>query len=169
VLLGVGIVAAGALVGIPSLEATGSASTLGVIAPWIAVALFGVGIVVYQCGPRRSLGWILVVLYVAYGAQVLGAVFFGGVLSALIGALVVTPVTAIVARQRSGPAALVSFLPAFWLLVPGALGLVGVASVLGGEATGSSSLVTTLATMVSISLGVLAGTALSSRIGRPVL
>ncbi|WP_157421483.1 threonine/serine exporter ThrE family protein [Agromyces sp. Leaf222] len=169
VLLGVGIVAAGALIGIPALAATGSASTLGVIAPWIAVALFGVGIVVYQCGPRRSLGWILVVLYVAYGAQVLGAVFFGGVLSALIGALVVTPVTAIVARQRSGPAALVSFLPAFWLLVPGALGLVGVATVLGGEATGSSSLITTLATMVSISLGVLAGTALSSRIGRPVL
>ncbi|SFR67613.1 Uncharacterized membrane protein YjjP, DUF1212 family [Agromyces sp. CF514] len=169
VLLAVGVVAAGALVGIPSVAVSGSATTLGVLAPWIAVALFGVGIVVYKCGPWSSLGWILVVLYVAYGAQVLGSVFFGGVLSSLIGALVVTPVTVIVARQRSGPAPLVSFMPAFWLLVPGALGLVGVATALGGDTTGSSALITTLATMVAISLGVLAGTAVSSRFGRPVL
>jgi uncharacterized membrane protein YjjP (DUF1212 family)/uncharacterized membrane protein YjjB (DUF3815 family) len=169
VLLAVGIIAAGALVGIPSLEVASSATTLGVVAPWIAVAMFGVGIVVYQCAPRRSLGWILVVLYVAYGAQVLGAVFFGGVLSALIGALVAMPVTALVARAPSGPAPLVSFMPAFWLLVPGALGLVGVASVLGGDSAGSASLVTTISTIVGISLGVLAGTAVSSRLGRPIL
>ncbi|WP_157428010.1 threonine/serine ThrE exporter family protein [Agromyces salentinus] len=169
VLLAVGIVAAGALVGIPSLEVSTSATTLGIVAPWIAVAMFGVGIVVYQCAPWSSFGWILLVLYVAYGAQVLGAVFFGGVLSALIGALVATPVTVLVARRPSGPAALVSFMPAFWLLVPGALGLVGVASVLGGDASGSDSLVTTVSTIVGISLGVLAGTAISSRLGRPVL
>ncbi|GAA1511447.1 uncharacterized membrane protein YjjP (DUF1212 family)/uncharacterized membrane protein YjjB (DUF3815 family) [Agromyces terreus] len=169
VLLAIGIVAAGALVGIPSLEVAPSSTGLGVVAPWIAVALFGVGIVVYKCANRASLGWILVVLYVAYGAQVLGAVFFGGVLSALIGALVAMPVAVLVARRPHGPSALVSFMPAFWLLVPGALGLVGVASVLGGDAGGSASLITTTATVVGISLGVLAGTAVSSRLGRPVL
>ena len=74
-----------------------------------------------------------VVLYVAYGAQVLGDVLFDGVLSALVGAAAMTPVAVIIARQRTGPPALVSFLPAFWLLVPGALGLIGVASVLYGD------------------------------------
>ena len=78
-------------------------------------------------------------------------------LSAFVGALCVTPVTALVARQPSGPAALVSFTPAFSLLVPGALGLLGVADVLGGDSTAAASLVATLSTMVAIALGVLAG------------
>lgn len=169
VLLAAGIVAAGALVGVPGFDFEEQPDALGPIAPWIAVAVFGVGIVVHQCAPRRSLGWILLVVYVAYGAQVLGDIFLGGVLSALVGALVVTPITAIVARQPRGPAALVSFMPAFWLLVPGALGLVGVASVLTGDVNGMSTLVTTISTMVAIALGVLAGSALTSRMQRPAL
>ena len=65
--------------------------------------------------------------------------------------------------------ALVSFTPAFWLLVPGALGLVGVADVLGGDSAAGASLVATLATMVAIALGVLAGSSLSNRMRRPAL
>ncbi|WP_448808109.1 threonine/serine ThrE exporter family protein [Agromyces bauzanensis] len=169
VLLAAGIVTAGALVGVPDIDFTEHPEALGPIAPWIAVAVFGVGIALHQCAPRRSLPWILLVLYVAYGAQVIGDLFLGGVLSAFVGALVVTPVTALVARQPSGPAALVSFVPAFWLLVPGALGLVGVADVLGGDGSGPNSLVTTLATMVAIALGVLAGSVVSNRMQRPPL
>lgn len=168
VLLAVGIVAAGALVGVPSLH-TAETDPLGPIAPWIAVGVFGIGVVVYQCAPRSSLWWILIVLYVAYGAQVFGALFFGGGLSAFIGAFALTPVAALIARQPTGPAAFVSFIPGFWLLVPGALGLIGMAAMLGGEADGTNSLITTVATMVAISLGVLAGTALSSRLNRPAL
>jgi hypothetical protein len=44
-----------------------------------------------------------------------------------------------------------------------------VADVLGGDAAASDSLVTTLATMVAIALGVLAGSALSNRMRRPAL
>jgi uncharacterized membrane protein YjjP (DUF1212 family) len=169
VLLGAGIVTAGALVGVPDFDFSEQPELLGPIAPWIAVAVFGVAISVHRCAPRRSLPWILLVLYVAYSAQVLGDLALGGVLSAFVGALVVTPVTALVARQPTGPAALVSFTPAFWLLVPGALGLVGVADVLGGDATASASLVATLSTMVAIALGVLAGSTLSNRMRRPAL
>ena len=104
----------------------------------------------------------LLVLYIAYSAQVLGDGLLGGVLSAFVGALCVTPVCALVARQPSGPAALVSFTPAFSLLVPGAIGLVGVADVLGGDAAAGDSLVATLSTMVAIALGVLAGSSLST-------
>ena len=133
------------------------------------MAVFGVGIALHQCAPRRSLPWILLVLYIAYAAQVIGDIFLGGVLSAFVGALVVTPVTALVARQPSGPAALVSFVPAFWLLVPGALGLVGVANVLGGDGSGVNSLIATIATMVAIALGVLAGSIVSTKMQRPAL
>jgi len=169
VLLGAGIVTAGALVGVPDFDFSEQPDLLGPIAPWIAVAVFGVAISVHRCAPRRAVPWILLVLYVAYAAQVLGDLVLGGVLSAFVGALVVTPVTALVARQPTGPAALVSFTPAFWLLVPGALGLVGVADVLGGDRAASASLVATLATMVAIALGVLAGSSLSNRMRRPAL
>jgi len=159
-LLATGIVAASALVGIPAFD-PGGASPLGPVAPWIAVALFGLGITVYQCARPRSIGWIMVVLYVAYGAQVLGDVLFDGVLSALVGAAAMTPVAVVIARQRTGPPALVSFLPAFWLLVPGALGLIGVASVLDGDLGGASTIITTVATMMAIALGVLLGLAMT--------
>ena len=169
VLLSAGIVTAGALVGVPDFDFSEQPDLLGPIAPWIAVAVFGVAISVHRCAPRRSIPWILLVLYVAYSAQVLGDLLLGGVLSAFVGALVVTPITALVARQPSGPAALVSFTRAFWLLVPGALGLVGVADLLGGDAAASASLVATLSTMVAIALGVLAGSSLSNRMRRPAL
>ena len=159
-LLATGIVAASALVGIPAFV-PGGGHPLGPIAPWVAVALFGLGISVYQCARPESIGWILVVLYVAYGAQVIGDVFFDGVLSALVGAAAMTPVAVVVARQRSGPPALVSFLPAFWLLVPGALGLIGVASVLDGDFGGANTIITTITTMIAIALGVLLGLALT--------
>ncbi|TDN92242.1 threonine/serine exporter family protein [Microbacterium sp. BK668] len=169
ILLGAGIVTAGALVGVPSFDFHHEAQLLGPIAPWIAVAVFGVAISVHRSAPRRALGWILLVVYMAYAAQVLADLVVGGVLSAFVGALVVTPITALVARQPSGPAALVSFTPAFALLVPGALGLVSVADVLGGDSAGTSSLIATLSTMVAIALGVLAGSSLSNRMRRPAL
>ncbi|KRC61661.1 hypothetical protein ASE14_12555 [Agromyces sp. Root81] len=164
VLLAVGIIGAAALVGVPRIDFTTASQPIGPIAPWIAVAVFGVGIVVYNCGRRDSILWILLVLYSAYGAQVIGDVFFGGVLSAFVGALVMTPVAVLVARQRTGPPAVVSFLPAFWLLVPGAIGLVGVATLLGGDQAGTSTLVTTASTMVAIALGILAGSAITGRL-----
>ncbi|WP_345800317.1 threonine/serine exporter family protein [Microbacterium sp. AZCO] len=169
ILLGAGIVTAGAIVGVPDFDFSKQPDLLGPVAPWIAVAVFGVAICVHRSAPRKSIPWILFVLYVAYAAQVLGDLLVGGVLSAFVGALVVTPVTALVARQPSGPAALVSFTPAFALLVPGAIGLVSVADVLGGDSAGTASLVTTLATMVAIALGVLAGSSLSNRMRRPAL
>ena len=155
-LLATGIVAASALVGIPAVDPV-EGIPLGPVAPWLAVGVFGLGITVYQCARPASIAWIMVVLYVAYGAQVLGDAFFAGVLSALVGAAVMTPVAVVIARQRTGPPALVSFLPAFWLLVPGALGLVGVASVLDGDVNGTRTIVTTVATMVAIALGMLLG------------
>jgi uncharacterized membrane protein YjjB (DUF3815 family) len=159
VLLAGGIVAAAALVGVPAVDLAGGAQALGPVAPWIGVALFGVGTVVFRCGRPRTMGWTIVVLAVAYGAQVVGDALVGGVLSAFVGALAMTPVALAVARFPSGPSPLASFLPAFWILVPGALGLVGVTSLLEGDDSGVSTLVTTVATMVAIAFGVVLGMA----------
>ncbi|MDN5765031.1 MAG: threonine/serine exporter family protein [Humibacillus sp.] len=161
-LLALGITTAAALVGIPAIDLSEARVGLGPAAPWIAVGVFGVGIVLGQCARAGSLGWILLVLYVAYGAQVIGDALFGGVLSAFVGAAVMTPVAVLVSRQPSGPPTLVSFMPAFWLLVPGALGLVGVTTILDGDTYGLRTLTTTTTTMVAIALGVLVGLAFST-------
>jgi uncharacterized membrane protein YjjP (DUF1212 family)/uncharacterized membrane protein YjjB (DUF3815 family) len=159
VLLALGISAAAALVGVPAVVLDSPPEPLGPLVPWIAVAVFGVGILVNRCARPRSVPWILLVLFVAYGAQVVGDVFVGGALSAFIGAATMTPVAVVVARQATGPPAIVSFLPAYWLLVPGALGLAGVTTLLDGDTTGLATLVTTTVTMVAISLGALVGLA----------
>ena len=164
-LLALGIVGPALLVGIPALELTATKPAFGSLGPWLAVAAFGIGIVVNRCARPRSMGWILIVLYVAYGAQVLGGLFVGGMLSAFVGALAMTPVADLVARQRTGPPAIVSFTPAFWILVPGALGLMGVATLLSGDDTGTATLLTTAVTMIGIALGVLVGRALSTLLG----
>ncbi len=164
-LLALGIVGPALLVGIPALELTTTKPAFGTAGPWLAVAAFGIGIVVNRCARPRSMGWILIVLYVAYGAQVLGGLFIGGMLSSFVGALAMTPVADLVARQRGGPPAIVSFTPAFWILVPGALGLMGVATLLSGDGTGTASLLTTVVTMIGIALGVLVGRAISTLIG----
>jgi uncharacterized membrane protein YjjP (DUF1212 family) len=160
-LLAGGIVGAAALVGVPELDLSASDQPLGPVAPWVGVVLFGVGTMAFRCGRPRTTGWVVLVLLVAYGAQVVGGAFFGGELSAFVGALAMTPVALVVARCPSGPSPLVSFLPAFWMLVPGALGLVGVATLLDGGAGGISTLVSTASTMLGIALGVLLGLAAS--------
>ena len=170
VLLGLGILSAAALVGVPAIDMTDAPSPMGPAGPWIAVAVFGIGIVLNQCARPTSLGWILLVLYVAYGAQILGGLVFGGVLSAFVGAAAMTPVAAFVARQKTGPPTIVSFTPAFWLLVPGALGLVGVAALLHGDTSGLSVVTSTAETMVAIAVGVMVGRALSLLISdRPAI
>jgi len=162
VLLALGITGAAALAGVPAIDLDTAALPLGPLAPWIAVAVFGVGILVNRCARPRSAGWVLLVLYIAYGAQVLGDALLGSVLSAFVGAVVMTPVAVLISRVPGGPPPMVSFLPAYWLLVPGALGLEGVTSLLHGDVTGFATLTTTLTTMVAVSLGVLVGFGIAS-------
>jgi uncharacterized membrane protein YjjB (DUF3815 family) len=65
-----------------------------------------------------------------------------------------------VERLPNGPPKLVTFLPAFWLLVPGATGLIGVTRIVGtGLGVASHGLSDVLLTIISISLGVLIGAA----------
>jgi uncharacterized membrane protein YjjP (DUF1212 family) len=159
-LLGAGIVGAAQVVGLPSADALvdAPANLLGWWAPWLGVLLVGLGNYLYFSAPPGSLGWLWLVLYVAWTGQYLGEVAFGGYLSGFVGAMVMTPVAYLVERRPSGPPALVSFLPAFWLLVPGALGLIGVTEYLGKDAlAGVQDFLGAVGSMVAIALGVLCG------------
>lgn len=166
VLLALGIVAGAQLVGVAGegLRTGAASSLLGMIAPWVGIAVMSVGVVWFNGVRRSSRWWMMAVLYVAYAGQVLGALFFGGALSAFFGAVAMTPVAVLASRQASGASPLVTFFPAFWMLVPGALGLQGVSMLLGPlGSNAASTLVTTLISMIGVSLGILVGLAFIGR------
>jgi uncharacterized membrane protein YjjP (DUF1212 family) len=169
VLLAFGIVAGAQAFGIPSSDALTNDPLylLGWWAPWLGVAVVGVGTYLYYSPPRGAFWWLLVVLYAAWIGQFLGGEAFGAYVGGFIGALVMTPVAYAVERHPSGPPALVSFLPAFWLLVPGALGLIGVTEYLAADtAAGIEDFLATLGSIISIALGVLCGYPLYRSIAR---
>lgn len=161
VFLAFGIVAALTITGFPaSIGLLTTHPPLGAFQPWIGVLLFSVGVYLYYCGPRRSLYFLTLVLLVAYGAQLAGAVLTGTVFSGFFGALALTVVAYLVQSIPGAPPAVVCFLPAFWLLVPGATGLIGLTQSAAGVDLDASSLTTVAGSIVAIALGVLVGTAL---------
>ena len=104
----------------------------------------------------------------------LGPPFFGGYVSGLVGAMVMTPVAYFLARRPGSMPAYATFLPGFWLLVPGAIGLIGVTTLAGsGTATASNDFKTAVGSTIAVALGVLCGTQLheslaatTTRLGR---
>jgi uncharacterized membrane protein YjjP (DUF1212 family) len=158
-LLAFGIVAGAMLVGVTATRSPSAPTdVLGSWAPWVGVLVFALGTTLQHSAPRRSLPWLLLVLYAAWGGQLLGQVLFGAGLSGFVGGLVVAPLAMFIERFPSAPPALVSFLPAFWLLVPGALGLIGFTQLVGNEPiAGVTSFVAALVSIISIALGILIG------------
>jgi hypothetical protein len=53
VLLAAGLVAGASLVGVPRLELVEAQNPIGPLGPWLAVAMFGIGIVIQRCGRPR--------------------------------------------------------------------------------------------------------------------
>ena len=80
--------------------------------------------------------------------------------SGFFGMLVVTPLGYLIQLRFGGPPATVTFLPSFWLLVPGALSLSSVTRMLSDREAGVDGLVTAVFVFTSIALGTLMGAAL---------
>ena len=158
-LLSFGILAGIEAVGVPSSRVLfGREELLGAWSPWLGVLVFAVGVMVANSAPARSFPGLLLVLYAAWTGQVLGNAVFGGYVSALVGAMVMTVAAVAVSRFPSAMPAHASFLPGFWLLVPGALGLIGLTELAGGG--GGQDLVATVGSIFAVALGVLCGTQL---------
>jgi uncharacterized membrane protein YjjP (DUF1212 family) len=160
--LAFGILAGIEVVGVPSPSVfAGSSEVLGAWAPWLGVLIFALGVTLAYSAPARSFPALLVVLYAAWGGQALGNTVFGIYVSAFVGAFVMTPIAYWVARFPSAMPPYASFLPGFWLLVPGALGVIGLTELAGDAgASGTQDLSATVVSIFAIALGVLFGTLL---------
>lgn len=157
-----GIVAAAELVGAPPAHLLDHPfSRLGAWAPWLGLVVVTLGHYLHNCARAKTLLPILVVLVVAYVGQTFGALVFGANVSGYFGALAMTPLVLWMSDQSWGPPTMVTFLPAFWLLVPGAAGLIGVTEIVGTDsALGVEDFSAAISTVFSIALGILTGTAI---------
>jgi len=162
VLLAFGLAAGAALVGYSPesmLNATDNAPHVP-WAPWAGVVIFGIGAYFHFSAPRDSFWWMLLVLLVTFGAQQIGSAIFNYKVSGFFGMLVATPLGYLIQQKFNGPPAMVTFLPSFWLLVPGSLGLLSVTQMLSNRAAGLEGLVSAVFAIVSIALGTLVGASL---------
>ena len=158
-LLAFGVVAAVSLTG--AWAVTPHAGTMNRWIGLVGVLAVAIGYRFFSSTPRGAFWWLLLALYAAFLAQRLGTELLTPELGGFIGGLVIAPVAQMIARARSGPPAIVVMLPAFWLLVPGALGFRGLSEVATGSSVGLADLVDTAIALFSIALGVLVGTALT--------
>lgn len=154
--LAFGILIAGHLLGLEEGQLTADAvNKLGPWAPWLGVGVYVVGVMLFLAPPLTFLPWLALMSYIAYAAQYLGDLLLGSYTSGFFGALALTLSALLVGRLPQAPPAIAMVLPGFWLLVPGSLGLIGVAELFGAD--GDSALGATLISLISIALGVQAG------------
>lgn len=128
--------------------------------PWVGVLIFGVGVCLHFSAPPRSLPWVLLVLLVTFATQRLSAAALSPQVSGFFGMLIATPLGYFIQQRFRGPPSMVTFLPSFWLLVPGALSLMSVAQLLSDRSQAIDELVQAVTAIVSVALGTLVGASL---------
>jgi uncharacterized membrane protein YjjP (DUF1212 family) len=174
VLLAFGLAAGAALLGASPELLVSPAYEIAAVpwAPWVGALVFGIGVFLHFSAPRDSLLWLLLVLVVASATQRLAAAAFGGEISGFFGMLVATPLSYLIQNRLNGPPAMVTFLPSFWVVVPGALGLLSVTRMLSDRAAGIEGLIAVLFVVASVALGTLVGASvyrlLDTEVGRIV-
>ncbi|CAM3504457.1 threonine/serine exporter ThrE family protein [Mycolicibacterium frederiksbergense] len=154
--LALGILLAVQLLGLSWSElADAPVNTLGSWAPWLGVAVYAVAITLHLGPPRGFAPWLMLVLFTAYGAQVLTNAAFGGYVSGFGGGLILILCALALSRLSMTPVAQVMLAPGFWLLVPSSIGMIGVAELASGQ--GSAAITVMLVSMMSIALGFTSG------------
>ncbi|NUQ32138.1 MAG: threonine/serine exporter family protein [Dermatophilaceae bacterium] len=128
----------------------------------VGLVLIGASIGLMEGLPLRMQGWVLLVLSLAFGAQLAGQELGSIALGGFLGAIAASLGASVVELRRPQLPRLVLFLPAFWLLVPGSLGLVGVTELAAGRESATDVALGLLGVAIAISLGLLVG----SSIGR---
>ncbi|MCK8478318.1 threonine/serine ThrE exporter family protein [Microbacterium aurugineum] len=159
-LLAFGVYAGISIAGEPPAPTT-APTQLGSWAPWAGIVLVALGYYLYSAAPRRSLGWILYALVVAYAAQLLGDALVGAEMSGLIGALIVIPAVMLAGRIPAAPTTAVMLTCAYWLLVPGAMGFIGLSEAASGTSGATDTILRTFGSLTAIAIGMLLGAGLS--------
>ena len=155
VLFALGLSAAAALLDVPGSDL----GNLRVASPgwWViplGLAVILVGIAALEGVTVAQAPWVGAVLVATFLAQ-LGGQHVGPGLGAFLGALAASLGATLVEWVRPELPRLVVFMPSFWLLVPGTLGLIGVSQVASGGATSWYAVVTVLG---AIAVGLMLGT-----------
>lgn len=124
--------------------------------PWVGVLVFAVGLHLFMSNRQRSFWWMLLTMGMAYLGQTASAMVVSGPPTAFVGAVLMTVTALLIEYRLKGPPALITLLPAFWLLAPGAFGLVSLTDIATDQGT-AASIVALLFTLVAIATGCLIG------------
>ena len=155
-----GVLAAARVIGPDAAElANLRIDELGPWAAWVGLLLIGAGVYLNVSAPPGALPWMLALLALTFLAQSGGQEAYGAPVGGFLGGLVAALGAALVQRFH-GPPSLVVFLPAFWLLVPGSLGLLGTTQLVTDAGDGFATAQGAVGVVVAIALGVLIGSAL---------
>lgn len=139
---------------------------LGPAATPAGLLLVAVGIHVMLSSPPESFPWMLVGLVLASGVQAIGQEAAGPVLGGFAGAACAALFAAAVHRLPRRVPRLTVFLPSFWLLVPGSLGVLSATELARAGSSGFVAFSDAVASVIAIALGVLVGAAVGSALER---
>lgn len=163
--LALGIAAGGAVVGV---SPTASTRALGDPVPgWAAgpaIVVLSIGVGLFFSAAWPLIGVLTAVLALTYGIVVSTQMFVIAPVASGIAAAIMLPALRLLEVHRPRWPASLTFRPAFWLLVPGSLGLVAVSDLSDSTGTVSSSglLASVAATVVALAVGVQIGALLST-------
>ncbi|MEU0494010.1 hypothetical protein [Mycobacterium sp. NPDC006124] len=99
------------------------------------------------------------VLVLAFAAQSFGQHVGGAALGSFLGAVAATLGSSLVEAVRPNLPRLVVFLPAFWLLVPGSLGLLSTTTLVTNPGGGGANAFGVVTVVSAIAVGLLVGAA----------
>lgn len=144
---------------------TTSDERLGNWAPWLGIVIVGFGYFLYSVAPKRSILWVIFALSVAHAGQLLGIALIGSALSGMIGAIIAIPIIYLVSHLASSPPAAVMLPCAYWVLVPGSMGFIGLTEAASHTDGAGNALVQTLGAIIAIAIGMVIGAGISRDTG----
>jgi uncharacterized membrane protein YjjB (DUF3815 family) len=154
--LAFGILIATQVMGVSAAElSTAPVNKFGAWAPWLGVAVYAIGIMLYFGPPTRFLPWLMAVLFAAYLGQFVTNIVFGSYASGFGGGFALMVFALAISLHPNTPPTAALLAPGFWLLVPGSIGLIGVTQLVGAD--GSAAVTVTLISMIAIALGLQTG------------
>jgi uncharacterized membrane protein YjjP (DUF1212 family) len=166
-LFALGILAAAALLRVPP-EALDNirVDDLGWWAAPLGLVLVSVGLCLMESIRLSLMPWVILVLLAAFGAQLLGQQLYGAALGGFLGGVAASFAASVVELVRPQLPRLVLFLPAFWMLVPGSLGLLSVTELALGPTSTTSTGFAVVELVGAIALGLLVGSVLARSLRR---
>lgn len=137
------------------------------LTPIVGLALMCLGIMFMESVNWRLWPWIAAVLVLTFLAQLFGQNLGGsGNVAGFLGAFTAAFASSMASLLRPGLPRLVAFMPSFWLIVPGTLGLFS-STQLGAEPSlALTTIISIVTVLASLSMGLLFGMAASRGVAK---